>query len=128
MAVKKNTIVAFCCENSSLQAAEEADPNVLEGVNIVPLPCAGKMEIIHILTALENGYDAVLVLGCPVDNCQYIRGNKRARKRTDMVKETLKSAGIDENLVRMDFLSSVDTYKFTTIVEEMKEYVTNTGY
>ena len=120
-------ILAFCCENSSLQAAEEADPNVLEGVDIVPLPCAGKMEVIHILNALENGYDAVLVLGCPVDNCQYIRGNKRARKRIDMVKETLESAGIDKNLVRMDFLSSVDTYKFTSIVEEIKEYVTNTG-
>ena len=127
MAEKKNTIVAFCCEKASLQAGEEVDSNVLEGVDIVPLPCAGKMEVIHILNALENGYDAVLVLGCPVDNCQYIRGNKRARKRVDMVKETLESAGIDENLVRMDFLSSVDTYKFTTIVEEMKEYVTNTG-
>lgn len=121
---KQKSIVAFCCENSSLQAAETLrDRNVIKDIDIVSLPCTGKIEIAHILKCFENGYQGVLVLGCPIDNCQYIKGNLRARKRIDMVKKALRDVGIDEQRVHMDFLSSLDSHKFVTAVEEMKNRI-----
>jgi len=114
-------IVAFCCENSALRAAQNVeDPAVLEAVELVRLPCTGKVEIGLLLQCLERGHPGVLVLGCPVDNCKFLRGSSRARKRVDMTRKILKEAGLDEERVRMDFLSSLDAHKFQRIVAEMR--------
>ena len=114
-------IVAFCCENSALRAAQNVeDPAVLEAVELVRLPCTGKVEIGLLLQCLEEGHPGVLVLGCPVDNCKFLRGSSRARKRVAMTRRILKEAGLDEERVRMDFLSSVETHKFRRIVAEMQ--------
>ena len=44
-----------------------------------------------------------------------------------MVKKALQNAGIDENRVHMDFISSVDSYKFITIVKEMNDRLSDTS-
>ena len=115
-------IVAFCCENSAYKAADAVeDAAVLESVKIVRLPCSGKIEIGLVLKCFENDHPGVLILACPIDNCNYLKGNVRARKRVEMIKQTLRNVGYDENRVRMDFLSSLDAHKFVNIVNEMKE-------
>ena len=121
-----NKIIAFCCENSSVMAAENVEDSnsLMDAVEIVRLPCSGKVEIGLVLKCLENGSPGVLVLACPKDNCKYISGNRRAEKRIDMTKKALSDAGIDENKVHIDFLSSVDSHKFIDTVKEMTERLT----
>ena len=117
-------ILAFCCENSSYKAAAAVDDSgTLDAVEIVRLPCSGKIEIGLLLKCLEEGYPGVLVLGCPVDNCKYLQGNVRARKRVQRLQALLVEADIPKQLVHIDFLSSVDSHKFVEIVREMKERV-----
>jgi len=123
---EKKKIVAFCCENSSYKAAEAVTENsALDLIDIVRLPCSGKVEIGMVLKCLEKDHPGVLILSCPVDNCNYIKGNLRAKKRVEMVKKALRNAGLDENRVHMDFISSIDTYKFVTIVKEMNDRLEN---
>ena len=118
-------IVALCCENSSYKAASAVtDIDIRKGVRLVPLPCSGRTEIDLVLQFLEAGYEGVLVLGCPKDNCMFMRGSSRAEKRVDSIRNTLREIGMDENRVRMDFLSSLDTHKFVRAVREMDEYIT----
>ena len=120
MKAQKN-IVVFCCENSAYKAAQAVqDAAVLESIDIVRLPCSGKIEIGLVLKCFEQGAAGVLILACPFDNCQYLTGNKRARKRVEMVKHALRSAGYDENRVKLDFLSSLDPHKFVNSVNELK--------
>ncbi|MDI6774922.1 MAG: hydrogenase iron-sulfur subunit [Verrucomicrobiota bacterium] len=116
----KQRLVVFCCENSAAKAAESAagDP-MLKGVEFVRVPCAGRVEIRHILKRIEAGA-AVLALACPLDNCKYIHGNRRTLKRVDRVKQVLKDAGIEEGRVRMEFLSSVDPHKLVNVIKEAK--------
>jgi F420-non-reducing hydrogenase iron-sulfur subunit len=118
----KPKIVAFCCENSASKAAEAiADRSALEQIELVRLPCSGKIEIGLVLKCFENDYPGVLILACPLDNCKYLKGNYRAQKRVAVIKEALRNAGYDENRVRLEFLSSMDAHKFVTIVNEMKQ-------
>ncbi len=125
---EKKKIIAFCCENSSLKAAYAVtDQSILDAIEIIRLPCSGKAEIGLVLKCFENGHPGVLILGCPVDNCKYLTGNVRARKRVGMVKKALREAGIDENRVQMDFISSVDSHKFMNIVKEMEERLAPTA-
>ena len=115
-------IVAFCCENSALKAAEAlSDPSVLEAVELVRLPCTGKAETGLLLQCLEKGHPGVLVLGCPEDNCKFLVGSTRARKRVQLTRKLLKEAGLSEERVRMDFVSSVDAHRLARIVREMGE-------
>lgn len=111
-------IIIFACENSGLQALEQAG-GVPEAAELVKLPCTGKVEIGLTLKCLENGCDSILVLGCPEDNCKYIRGSARAGKRMEMVRKRLAEIGLDANKVRMEFVSSVDGHKVKKALEEM---------
>jgi len=115
-------IVAFCCENSALKAAEAvSDPEALAAVELVRLPCTGKAEVGLVLKCLEEGHPGVLVLGCPVDNCKFLIGSTRARKRLEYARGLLKEAGLAEERVRMDFVSSVDSHRLARIVGDMRE-------
>ena len=121
----KDKIVVFCCENSALKAVDNVgNSEMMDSIEIVKLPCSGKAETGLILKYFENGYRGVLILGCPLDNCKFIKGNFRALKRIGMAKKSLREAGINENRVRIDFISSVDSHKVTTILEEMKTAIT----
>jgi coenzyme F420-reducing hydrogenase delta subunit len=59
-------VVAFCCHYCAYSAADLAGSMRLEyspDVRIVKLMCTGKVETIHLLKAIEDGADAVLVAG-----------------------------------------------------------------
>jgi F420-non-reducing hydrogenase iron-sulfur subunit len=115
-------IVAFCCENSALKAAEAlSEPLVMEAVELVRLPCSGKIETGLLLECLEKGHPGVLVLGCPEDNCKFLVGSTRARKRVQLTRKLLKDAGLSEERVHMDFVSSVDAHRLARIVRDMRE-------
>jgi len=118
----KKKIVAFVCENSALKAAAQVRAaGVWDFVELVRLPCSGKIEAGLVLKCLERGHPGVLVLGCPVDNCKFLKGNLRARGRVQTLKNTLQEAGLPPELVHIDFLSSVDSHKLVDIVEGMRE-------
>jgi F420-non-reducing hydrogenase iron-sulfur subunit len=118
----KKKIVAFCCENSALKAAESlSDPEALAAVELVRLPCTGKSETGLLLACLERGHPGVLVLGCPADNCKFLVGSTRANKRVQTTRRLLKEAGLSEERVRMEFVSSVDGHRLARIVRDMQE-------
>ena len=59
-------IVAFCCHYCSYAAADLAGSMRLQypvNVKIVRLPCSGKIDVLHLLRAFENGADAAFVAG-----------------------------------------------------------------
>lgn len=121
----KDKIILFCCENSALKAVDNmGTADILKSADIVRLPCSGKAEVGLILKSFENGYGGVVILGCPLDNCKFIKGNYRAKKRIANVKRALQEAGINENRVTIDFVSSVDAHKVARILEEMKAAIT----
>jgi coenzyme F420-reducing hydrogenase delta subunit len=59
-------IVAFCCRHCAYAAADMAGGMRLTyptGIKILELPCTGKLDVIHVLRAFEDGTDGVLVAG-----------------------------------------------------------------
>ena len=119
-------IVAFCCHYCAFAAADLAGSMRLQypiGVRIVKLPCTGKLDLIYILKAFEDGADAVFVAGCLEGNCHYMEGNIRAKKRVAYAKRLLAELGIDPMRVEMFNLSSAMGEKFAEIVKEMVQRV-----
>ncbi len=59
-------IVAFCCKYCAYAAGDLAGSmrlNYPHNVKIVQVPCSGRVDIVHLLRAVESGADAVYVAG-----------------------------------------------------------------
>ena len=59
-------IVAYCCEHCAYAAADPAGGLRLDyppSIKVVQLPCTGKLDVLMVLQALEDGVDAAMVAG-----------------------------------------------------------------
>jgi F420-non-reducing hydrogenase iron-sulfur subunit len=59
-------IAAFCCHYCAYAAADLAGSLRLQyptNLKVIRLPCTGKMDVLHILKAFEDGADGVMVAG-----------------------------------------------------------------
>ncbi len=63
-------------------------------IKIVKVPCTGRVDIILMMKAFENGADGVYLVGCMEGDCHYLTGNLKARKRVEYVKKLLDECGI----------------------------------
>ncbi len=119
---KADRIVAFCCQNSALEAgrmAREFKMELPQGLQIVQVPCAGKVDLDYILTAFVEGADAVLVLACHQGNCKSERGNTFAQWRVKEARRMLAEIGMDADKLRFETLAANMGSDFARIVNEM---------
>lgn len=59
-------IVAFCCHHCAYAAADLAGSLRLDypaSIKVIGLPCSGKVDVLYILRAFEDGADGVMVAG-----------------------------------------------------------------
>jgi F420-non-reducing hydrogenase iron-sulfur subunit len=90
-------------------------------IRIILVPCAGRVDIIHLLKTFEAGADAVFVAGCLEGECHYLVGNIRAKKRVNKLKKDFAQMGFDAERLEMFNLASSEGPKFAAIVTEMVE-------
>ncbi len=96
-------------------------------VKVIQVPCTGRVDIIHLLKAIEDGADGVYVAGCLEGECHYMSGNLKARKRVTYVKGVLKDLGIEPERVEMFNLSAGQGPRFAEIAREMVERIKTLG-
>ncbi len=91
------------------------------------VPCTGRVDVIHLLNAIEEGADGVYVAGCLEGDCHYISGNLKAKKRVGQVKKILVELGIEPERVEMYNLSAAQGPRFAEIAREMTEKIKALG-
>jgi coenzyme F420-reducing hydrogenase delta subunit len=96
-------------------------------VRIIRVPCTGKVDIIHLLTAFEEGADGVFVAGCLEGDCHYMQGNLHAKRRVKRVKGILDRVGVGGERLEMYNLSAGQGGRFAEIVREMDEKIRGLG-
>ncbi len=123
-------ILAFCCKYCAYAAADLAGSMRLSyppNVKVIQIPCTGRIDIVHILKAIEDGADGVYVAGCMEGDCHFVSGNLRARKRVEYVKKTLTELGIEPERVEIYNLSSAMGPRFAEIAHEMTDRIRKLG-
>ena len=96
-------------------------------VKIIQVPCTGRVDIIHLLNAIEDGADGVYVAGCLEGECHYIEGNLKAKRKVKYVQKTLEELGVEPERVEMYNLSSAQGARFAEIANEMVEKIRDLG-
>ncbi len=120
MGVNNPRIVAFCCEESGMPAYEHALSLGLElpdGLKVVALPCGGKAETGDSMKALDDGADAVMIFACYEGNCKYVRGNIRAEKRVNYLKERLEKMGLSPEKIAFCPVAPASGARFAELVQ-----------
>ena len=96
-------------------------------VKIIQVPCSGRVDILHLLRAIEDGADGVYVAGCLEGECHYISGNLKAKKRVQYVKRVLEDLDLEPERVEMFNLSAGEGPRFAQIAREMVERIKGLG-
>ncbi|KJS31496.1 MAG: heterodisulfide reductase subunit MvhD [Desulfatitalea sp. BRH_c12] len=123
-------ILAFCCKYCAYAAGDLAGSMRLDypsNVKIIQVPCTGRVDMLHLLKAIEEGADGVYVAGCLEGECHFIEGNLKTKKKVAAVRKLLVEAGIAADRVRMFNLSSAMGPRFAEIATEMTAAVRRLG-
>jgi F420-non-reducing hydrogenase iron-sulfur subunit len=119
-------IVAFCCRECAYAAADasaNARTPLPPTVRLVLVPCTGRVSPLHLLKALAEGADGVMVAGCLLGQCHYREGNFNAVDRVAFVQRLLKSVGVEPERCRMFTMSAGEPPKFVAAVREMDRVI-----
>ena len=123
-------IIAFCCDQSGIPAADMAGTLNLklpENAEIVRVPCAGRIETVYLLKALEKGADGALIFGCYEENCQYLRGNLRAKSRLLYARQMLGKIGLEKERLEICHLATNCGVKFAETLQQKSEALKKLG-
>ncbi len=126
----KPNIIAFCCENSAYEAglmAESFKMEMPEGLNIIKVPCAGKIDLDFIMSSFAQGADGVLVMTCHNGNCKSEKGNIFAGWRVAEAQRKLEVIGLDKERLAFVTLASNMGKDFCRVVNEMEERIKKSG-
>ena len=96
-------------------------------IKIIRVPCTGKVDVIHILRAMEKGADGVYAVGCMEGDCHFNSGNFRARARMAQAQQILDTIGIGGNRVHMYNLSSSEAPRFVEYAQQMHNRILKLG-
>lgn len=123
-------IVAFACNWCSYAGADTAGVNRIQhspNFRIIRTLCSGRVTPGFVLKALKLGADGVLVSGCHFGDCHYIFGNYRAVEQFDKTKALVKTLGLDEKRVRLEWVSAAEGPRWAEVINEFTEQISELG-
>ncbi|HAG07155.1 MAG: Methyl-viologen-reducing hydrogenase delta subunit [Clostridia bacterium 62_21] len=126
----KPNIVVFACNWCTYQGADLAGSlryDYPSTINIIRVPCSGRVEPEFIVAALKNGADGVFVGGCHPGDCHYKEGNYKAIRRFILLKRVLTSMGIEPERVRLEWISGSEGKRFAEVMAEFDRTIKEIG-
>ena len=118
------TIVGFLCNWCSYTGADLAGTSRIQypsNIRIIRVMCSARIEPLFVLRALAQGADGVLICGCHPGDCHYSEGNYKAMRRMVPLKNILRAFGVDQQRVRLEWVSASEGQRFAEIVQDMTE-------
>lgn len=119
---KNPRIVAFCCQNSAYEAGLMAGTfcmEIPENLQVIKVPCAGKVDLDYIMNAFVEGADGVLVMACHTGNCKSERGNTYAGWRVEDARRMMEEIGLEKERLSFVTLASNMAGGFSCAVLDM---------
>jgi F420-non-reducing hydrogenase iron-sulfur subunit len=89
--------------------------------------CSGRVTPGFVLKALKLGADGVLVSGCHFGDCHYIFGNYRAVEQFEKTKALVKTLGLEDGRVRLEWVSAAEGPRWAELMNEFVEQITKLG-
>ncbi|MHA1299315.1 MAG: hydrogenase iron-sulfur subunit [Candidatus Helarchaeota archaeon] len=119
---KEPIILGFVCDEcgyATIDAAGILNLPYSEKVRFIRLPCIGRVSLLDIFSAFEEGASGVLLIGCAKDRCHYLKGNSKTEIEVEIAKEVLKEIGWAPERIEFYGMFHAEPQKFIFAVNEM---------
>ena len=123
-------IIAFLCNWCTYAGADLAGTSRMQyppNTRTIRVMCSGAVDPTLVLEAFRDGADAVLIGGCHPGDCHYQNGNYKTRKRVFLLKGLMQQLGIEEERLRLEWISAAEGAKFADTVREYTEQIRSLG-
>ncbi|MCX7942998.1 MAG: hydrogenase iron-sulfur subunit [Deltaproteobacteria bacterium] len=123
-------IIGILCNWCSYTGADLAGTSRMKyppNVRVVRVMCSGRVDPTFVLKAIAEGADGVLIAGCHPGDCHYINGNIKTLRRYPLLKKMLSQFGIEDERIRLEWVSASEGDRFAGIVKEMTETIKKLG-
>ena len=123
-------ILAFLCNWCSYAGADLAGVSRLQypaQVLDVRVMCTGTISPYFVIKAFQEGMDGVIVAGCHIGDCHYLKGNYLTAKRFQFLREALEIFGIEKDRLRLEWVSAAEGEKFANLIRDFTRRITELG-
>ena len=123
-------ILGLLCNWCSYTGADLAGTSRIQypaNIRVVRVMCSARVDPTFVLDALSKGADGVLICGCHPGDCHYSEGNYKAMRRFALLRQLLKAYGIENERVRLEWVSASEGQRFADIVTDLTERVRALG-
>ncbi|UCC57728.1 MAG: hydrogenase iron-sulfur subunit [Candidatus Bathyarchaeum sp.] len=101
----KPAVLLFVCQWSEFSALDDVQKGCLgDNVMIIELPCSKGFDPVHVLQALSAGFDGVLAVTCPEEDCKLEEGTELAERNFSALRRVLKQFNLENRF---------DTFRIT---------------
>jgi len=88
-------IMVFACQWSEFPALDQPNsPFLRKGTFVTEVPCFKALDPVHVVNALQNGFDGVMAVVCPPEDCKLEKGKDTAERNVAVLEKALKSKGL----------------------------------
>ena len=122
-------IVCFCCSWCSYAGADLAGVSRFQypsTIRIVRVMCSGRVDPAFILEAFKDGMDGVLVTGCHIGDCHYLKGNEFAKERFERFQTVLKIMNLEKRF-KLEWVSASEGKRFAEVITEFTNDIKQLG-
>lgn len=122
-------ILCFCCSWCSYAGADLAGVSRFQyppTIRIVRVMCSGRVDPAFILEAFKDGVDGVLVTGCHIGDCHYLKGNEFAKERIERYQKVLKIIGLEKRF-KLEWVSASEGKRFSDLITEFTNEIKELG-
>ncbi|MBN1570347.1 MAG: hydrogenase iron-sulfur subunit [Acidobacteria bacterium] len=123
-------IVGFLCNWCSYAGADLAGTSRIQyrpNIRIIRVMCSARVDPTFVIKALSQGADGVLICGCHPGDCHYSEGNHKTMRRFPLLKKLLSDLGVEDERVRLEWVSASEGQRFADIVNDMTERIKMLG-
>lgn len=123
-------IVAFLCNWCSYRAADLAGTARIKyqpNLRMIRVMCSGRVDPAFVLKAFSLGADGVMIAGCHPGECHYLEQNFKTMRRFAMLRHTLRSFGVEDERVRLQWASAAEGTLLAKAIDEMVDQIRALG-
>jgi F420-non-reducing hydrogenase iron-sulfur subunit len=123
-------ILGFFCNWCTYAGADLAGVSRLQyppNIRVIRVMCSGSVSPHHVLRAFQKGADGVLIGGCHIGDCHYLRGNYMTIKRMRFLQDLLKFIGLEEGRLHLEWISAAEGPKLAQTVRDFTAKIQNLG-
>ncbi len=88
--VNRPAILVFCCHWSEFSALDDPESLMFKkGAVAMEIPCFKSLDPVHVVQALEGGFDGVMAVVCSQEDCKLEKGRDTAERNLAVLKKAL---------------------------------------